>query len=208
MFGKLLPKDTSFFDFFDNHSKILVQGTKELLLLVSDGANINEKACKIKELEREADQITHQCIDALHKAFITPFEREDIYRIICRMDDVMDFVEDIAGRIIVYKFPSMTLEVKDIANMLVSAALDLEQAFRGLRGSEKGNSMRKVLKNIYHLESEANVVLRNAVGKLFDEEPDTRTVVKWKEIYENLKHAIDRCEEVATILEGVILEHE
>src|SRR5205814_9278007 len=103
MFGRLLPRETSFFDFFERHAAMTVEGAKEFLSLASTGANVTAKAKRIKEIEHEADVITHQCVEALHKTFITPIERDDIYRLITRMDDIMDFVEAAAERVALYK---------------------------------------------------------------------------------------------------------
>src|SRR5213593_4323183 len=107
MFGRLLPRETSFFDFFEQHAALTVEGTKEFLSLVSTGANIGAKAKRIKEIEHETDVITHRCVEALHKTFITPIERDDIHRLITRMDDIMDYVEAAAERLVLYELQVM-----------------------------------------------------------------------------------------------------
>ncbi|MSP62572.1 MAG: DUF47 domain-containing protein [Myxococcales bacterium] len=206
MFGKLLPRETSFFDFFDQHAAITVEGTKEFLSMATTGANVVAKARRIKEIEHEADTITHHCIEALRKTFITPLERDDIYRLITRMDDIMDFVEAAAERIALYKLKEMTPEVKDLADVLVRATEEVEKAVRGLRELKNTDQVRKTCRDINRLENEADSILRNAVARLFDEEQDTKLIIKWKEIYESLESATDRCEDVANIIEGVILE--
>src|SRR5262252_1738966 len=98
MLGRLLPRETSFFDFFDEHASLTVAGAKELLALVSNGSNVVPMAKRIKEIEHEADIVTHRCVEALHKTFITPIDRNDIHRLITRMDDVLDYVEAAAER--------------------------------------------------------------------------------------------------------------
>jgi uncharacterized protein Yka (UPF0111/DUF47 family) len=184
MFGRLLPRETSFFDFFERHAALTVEGTKEFLSMVSTGANVEGKAKRIKEIEHETDVITHHCVEALHKTFITPIERDDIHRLITKMDDVMDFVEAAAERISLYEISQMTQEVKDLADVLVRAA-----------------------EEVFGLENDADAILRKAVARLFKEERDPITIIKWKEIYEFLEVATDRCEDVANIIEGVVLEH-
>jgi predicted phosphate transport protein (TIGR00153 family) len=207
MFGRLLPRETSFFDFFDRHAAMTVQGAQELLALASTGANVVARAKRIKEIEHECDTITHHCVEALHKTFITPIERDDIHRLISRMDDIMDFVEAAAERIALYKLTTMTPDLKDLAGVLVRSTEELATTLALLRNLENAPEIARRCIDINRLENEADSILRAATARLFDEEPDVRTVIKWKEIYENLESATDRCEDVANIIEGVVLEH-
>jgi predicted phosphate transport protein (TIGR00153 family) len=207
MFGRLLPRETSFFDFFERHAAMTVLGCEELLGLATTGANIPARAKRIKEIEHECDTITHHCVEALHKTFITPIERDDIYRLISKMDDVMDYVEAAAERIALYKLTVMPGDLRDLADVLLRASKELEQALKLLRNLENAEAITKKCIDINRLENEADAILRAAVARLFDEEKDVLTVIKWKEIYENLENATDRCEDVANIIEGVVLEH-
>ncbi|MDB4969804.1 MAG: phosphate transport regulator [Myxococcales bacterium] len=207
MFGRLLPRETSFFDFFERHAAMTVEGAREFLSLASTGANVNAKAKRIKEIEHECDTITHHTVEALHKTFITPIERDDIFRLISKMDDIMDYVEAAAERIALYKLSQMTNDVKDLADVLLRATLELEQGLKLLRNMENTEAISQKCIDINRLENEADSILRTAVARLFDEEQDVRTIIKWKEIYENLENATDRCEDVANIIEGVVLEH-
>ena len=207
MLNRLLPRETSFFDFFERHAALTVEGAKEFLSLVTTAANIEPKTRRIKEIEHETDVITHQCVEALHKTFITPIDRDSIHRLITRMDDVMDFVEAAAERIDLYEVTVMTQDVRDMADVLHRATLQVEAAMRGLRSMKEPQSTLKLCIDINRLENEADAILRRSVAKLFKEEKDPIMVIKWKEIYENLENATDRCEDVANIIEGVILEH-
>jgi len=207
MFGRFLPRETSFFDFFEQHAALTIEGTKELLSLVTTGANIPTKCRRISDIEHETDTITHRCVEALHRTFITPIDRDSIHRLITRMDDVMDFVEAAAERIDLYEVTVMTPEVRDMADVLHRAALQVEAAMRGLRSMKEPQEMLKLCIDINRLENEADAILRRSVARLFKEEKDPILVIKWKEIYENLENATDRCEDVANIIEGVILEH-
>lgn len=207
MFGRLLPRETSFFDFFEKHAAMTVLGAQEFLSMASTGANITAKAKRIKEIEHECDTITHHCVEALHKTFITPIERDDIYRLIGKMDDIMDYVEAAAERIALYKLTTMTGDVKDMADVLVRATVELETTIKLLRDMSNAETITKKCIDINRLENEADAILRAAVARLFDEEQDPKTIIKWKEIYENLENATDRCEDVANIIEGVVLEH-
>ena len=123
------------------------------------------------------------------------------------MDDIMDYVEAAAERIALYKLTQMTADVKDLADVLLRATLELEQAIKLLRDMSNAEAISKKCIDINRLENEADSILRAAVARLFDEEQDTRMIIKWKEIYENLENATDRCEDVANIIEGVVLEH-
>jgi predicted phosphate transport protein (TIGR00153 family) len=207
MFGRLLPRETSFFDFFERHAAKTVEGTKEFLSLATTSANIPAKAKRIKEIEHETDVITHHCVEALHKTFITPIERDDIYRLIGRMDDIMDYVEAASERIALYELTVMTPEVKDLADVLVRSAESVEHALKGLRDMKNAEEIIKHCIDVNRLENEGDAILRSAVARLFKVEKDPINVIKWKEVYENLENATDRCEDVANIIEGVVLEH-
>ena len=207
MFGRFLPRETSFFDFFEQHAALTIEGTKEFLSLVTTGANIAAKCRRISDIEHETDTITHRCVEALHKTFITPIDRDSIHRLITRMDDVMDFVEAAAERIELYELTVMTSDVRDLADVLHRSTMQVEGAMRGLRALKDPQSTLKLCIDINRLENEADAILRRSVARLFKEEKDPITVIKWKEVYENLENASDRCEDVANIIEGVILEH-
>ena len=207
MFGRLLPRETSFFDYFDQHAALTVEGAREFASMVGTGANVLAKAKRIKEIEHETDVITHRCVEALHKTFITPIERDDIHRLISRMDDIMDFIEAAAERIALYEIRDMTPEVRDLADVLVRASEGVQQAVRGLRDMKNSATIVKNCIDVNRLENDGDAILRIAVARLFKEVRDPITVIKWKEIYELLEDATDRCEDVANIIEGVVLEH-
>ncbi len=207
MFGRFLPRETSFFDFFEQHAALTIEGAKEFLSLVTTGANIAAKCRRISDIEHETDTITHRCLEALHKTFITPFDRDSIHRLITRMDDVMDFVEAAAERIELYELSVMTADVRDMADVLHRSTVQVEAAMRGLRHLKDNQGTLKICIDINRLENEADAILRRSVARLFKEEKDPIMVIKWKEVYENLEMASDRCEDVANIIEGIILEH-
>ena len=207
MFGRFLPRETSFFDFFEQHAGLTIEGTKEFLSMVTTGANIATKCRRISDIEHETDTITHRCVEALHKTFITPIDRDQIHRLITRMDDIMDYVEAAAERIELYEVTVMTADVRDLADVLHRSSLQVEQAIRGLRTLKEPQATLKLCIDINRLENEADAILRRSVARLFKDEKDPIVIIKWKEIYENLEMASDRCEDVANIIEGVILEH-
>jgi uncharacterized protein len=207
MFGRFLPREHGFFDFFDQHAAKTVEGAKEFVLLASNDVDIRLAAKRIKEIEHETDVITHHCVEALHKIFITPFERDDIYRLITKMDDIMDFVEAASERIALYDITRMTDESRALADVLLRSTEEVQRALKSLRDMRHAEAIIKSCIDINRMENEADEILRSAVARLFKEEKDPIAVIKWKEIYENLEAATDRCEDVANIIEGVVLEN-
>jgi predicted phosphate transport protein (TIGR00153 family) len=208
MFGRLLPREESFFDFFEQHADVLVRGTAKFATLFEPDADIAAITKQVRELEHEADSITHKCVEALHKTFITPIDRDDIHRLITRLDDVMDFVEAAAERITLYEITEMIADARDLADVLVRAAKDVQVACKGLRNLKDARTILSKCIDINRLENEADEVLRRGVARLFKEHKDDPIyVIKWKEILENLETATDRCEDVANTIEGVVLEH-
>jgi predicted phosphate transport protein (TIGR00153 family) len=143
----------------------------------------------------------------LHKTFITPLDRNDIYRLITKMDDVMDYVEAAAERISLYEILEMRPEAPELAHVLLTSAERVLEAVAGFRDLKRSELILEKCVEINRLENEADAVLRRALARLFREERDPITIMKWKEIYELLETATDRCEDVANIIEGVILEN-
>jgi hypothetical protein len=206
VFSRILPREIKFFDFFDRHAALTVAGAREFQSLVSTGANIVSKSKRIKEIEHEADVVTHQCVEALHKTFVTPFDRNYIHRLISRMDDVLDLIEAASDRISLYEVETMWQGTKDLADVLVRSTETVEQAVNGLRDLRHPQAIRQRCIEVNRLENEADAILRNTLAALFRKEKDPIQVIKWKEIYEILESASDRCEDVANVIEGVILE--
>ncbi|MDX2019961.1 MAG: DUF47 domain-containing protein [Deltaproteobacteria bacterium] len=207
MFGRFLPKETSFFEFFEQHAALTVQGAKEFQSLVTTAANIEAKTRRVAEIEHETDVITHRCVEALHKTFITPLDRYDIHRFITKLDDIMDYVEAAAERILLYEITEMTPELKDMADVLTRAAEEVLSACKLMSNLRHPAEILKICVEINRLENESDAIMRRAVARLFKEEKDPIAVIKWKEIYENVENAVDRCEDVANIIEGVVLEN-
>jgi uncharacterized protein Yka (UPF0111/DUF47 family) len=179
MFGRFLPRETSFFDFFERHAEKTLEGTREFLSLAQTSANIATKVKRIKEIEHETDVITHHCVEALHKTFITPIERDDIYRLITKMDDIMDYVEAASERVALYELTKITNEARDLADVLVRATEEMQLALRGLRNMRNAEEIIKHCIDVNRLENEGDAILRAALARLFKEERDPITVSKW-----------------------------
>jgi len=207
MLRRFLPREEDFFTLFERHAALTVEGAKQFVSLVSGEKNVRALAARIKEIEHETDVITHTCVEHLHTTFITPIDRDDIHRLITRMDDVMDYVESASERIALYELREMTPEVRELADVLVRATEEVALAVAGLRDLKRAQAVLDHCIEVNRLENEADEILRNAVATLFREASDPLLVMKWKEVYEALENATDRCEDVANIIEGVVLEH-
>ena len=204
---RLLPHDASFFAHFEHQGKKTVEGCRAFLEMIEQPGNMETRAERVKQIEHECDEITHAVVEALHKTFITPIDRNDIYTLITKMDDIMDFVEAAADRLALYEVQTMTKEVGDLARCLVQSAEHVLGAVSSIRDLGKPNGILQHCIEINRLENVADGILRSALARLFREEKDPIAVIKWKEIYETLESATDRCEDVANIIEGVVLEN-
>ena len=204
---RLLPHDASFFSHFEQQGRKTVEGCRAFLEMVENPTNLEQRAERVKQIEHECDEITHAVVEGLHRTFITPIDRNDIHRLITKMDDIMDMVEAAADRLALYDLPKMTPEVGDLARCLVSSAEHVLSAVSGIRDLGKQNAILQHCIEINRLENVADSILRGALVRLFREEKDPIAIIKWKEIYETLESATDRCEDVANIIEGVVLEN-
>jgi predicted phosphate transport protein (TIGR00153 family) len=203
----LLPRDPSYFDDFEEQGRKTVEGCRAFVTLIEDPARADVHARTVKEFEEACDSITHRVVEKLHRTFITPLDRNDIYRLMTKMDDIMDHVEAAAERMSLYDIRTSTKEVADLSRVLVASAERVLEAVSGLRDLKHPQVILEKCIEINRLENEADALLRGTLAKLFREERDAITIIKWKEIYELLETATDRCEDVANIIEGVVLEH-
>ncbi len=206
MLGRFLPKEVGFFDFFEKIAEIGITTCKEFLALTNGDGQIADRAQRIKELEHEADKVTRTCTDALHRTFITPIERGDIHLLVKRLDDVIDSVDSTASRITMYEITEIRPEAKALAEVLVKSTTRIYEALKLLRDMKNAEAIKDKCIQVYQLENEADTLLRMALVRLFKEEKDAVLVIKWKEIYERLEKATDRCEAVANIIQGVVIE--
>ena len=207
MLNFLIPKEGRFFEHFEQSGDLIVQAAVEFREMLGDFNHSETRARNIKRIEHNADEITHATIELLHKVFITPIDREDIFSLISKLDDIVDFIEAASERVFLYGFTRMTPEGIGLAEVCVRAAEHVRGAVKGLNNLKNPEGILKHCVEINRLENEADHLLRAAIAKLFREEPDTRELIKLKEIYELLETVTDRCEDVANIIEGIILEY-
>ena len=207
MFGRLIPREGRFFEYFNEHAEQLVLGAIELKALMSDIGEVQIRARNIEAIENKADQITHQTIQLLHQTFITPLDRDEIHQLITKMDDILDLMEDASQCMFLYDIRTVTDEAKKLADICLSCTEKVKAAVSHLSNMENAESILNLCAEIDRLETVADQVMRTAMAKLFREEPDTRQLFKMKEIYQLLETVTDRCEDVANIIEGIVLEN-
>ena len=207
MFGRLIPREGRFFEYFNEHAEQLVLGATELKALMSDISELQIRARNIESIENKADQITHQTMQLLHQTFITPLDRDEIHQLITKMDDILDLMEDASQCMFLYDIRAVSDEAKKLADICLSCTEKVKAAVKHLSNMENAESILNLCTEIDRLESVADQVMRTAMAKLFREEPDTRQLFKMKEIYQLLEAVTDRCEDVANIIEGIVLEN-
>lgn len=207
MFRSRLSRETEFFDLFRESADAAVEAARVFKTMLGDMGRLEHHAHTISELENKADTCTHRTIELLHKTFITPFDRDDIHKLITSMDDVLDFIHAAAQRAYHYEIGSMTEDATLLADICVDATEYIRVAILALNNLKNPQGLFKTCVEINRLENDADRVLRAAVGKLFRDEPDIRRLIKLKEVYELLETVTDRCEDVANVLEGIALEY-
>ncbi len=208
--ANLVPREGKFFEYFDAHASRMAEASNELTLLLSEYADVPGRPVhveRINSLEHEADRITHDTATLLHTIFVTPLDRDDIHRLISRMDDVLDLIQDVAESLQLYDVQQVTSHAVELAQLLRDGCENLQSAIGKLDNMRNAPEIRKLCREVDTMESRADRVMRNAISKLFREESDIRQVIKLKAIYELLELATDRCQDVADILESVILQN-
>lgn len=207
MFGRLMPTEGRFFDYFNQHAELCVQGTAEMLSLMTNFDDLENRVHAIEVIEKQADRVTHDTIELLHKTFITPIDRDDIHQLITRMDDILDLIEDVAQTISLYDIKAITPEARRLAELCHACSGKVKAAVALLPSMDNSRQILTLCAEIDRLESDADHVMRAAMSKLFRDEPDVRNLIKLKAIYELLESVTDRCEDVAKIIEGILVEN-
>jgi predicted phosphate transport protein (TIGR00153 family) len=202
-----IPREEKFFGLFEEGARNMVKAAQRLKQLVDTWENVEAKVSEITELEHEGDRITHQIMEQLHRTFVTPFDREDIALLAHSLDDVTDFIHAASDAMLIYKIDRPSQRAKELASIIVEAATEVERALPQLRHRAQLKQILERCVEINRLENAADKVFRSAVAELFDDSPDIANVIKWREIYEHMESATDRCEDVADVLEGVALKH-
>jgi len=202
-----MPRADEFFDDFDRQAAATVEGAKLLHDLLTDFTDIPAKVQRIKDVEHRGDEVTHRSFERLHKQFITPFDRAEIHRLLSRIDDVLDLADAASERILMYEITDVPEDARALSAVLVKSTEKMQEAVSALRLIKQPQQILDACKEIDRLESDADRLLRAGVAKLFKGGGDPLRVIKWKEIFDLLESATDRCEDVANVIEGVVLEH-
>ncbi|MBI3333474.1 MAG: DUF47 domain-containing protein [Candidatus Omnitrophica bacterium] len=203
---RLIPKEVRFFEMFERSTRILVEGGKLLQELTSDFQNLSTHASRMERLEHEADQVTHEIMANLNQTFITPIDREDIHRLATALDDVMDFMEAVTERLILYKVKHLTPQFKAIVEVISRQIQEIQLMIPRLRALRHADILVHCIE-INRLENEGDQALRTAVAELFEKGGDPLEVMKWRELYDLLETATDKCEDVAVVVEGIFLKN-
>lgn len=204
----LIPKDMEFYDLFEQATSNLVMAAKKLVEFFDNYENVEAKAKELKELEHQGDVITHEIMARVHRSFVTPIDREDITLLTHSLDDVMDFIEAAGRTANLYHIAQPTERARELARIVEKIALKLNEEVRRLRRRDQYFWILQQCVEINTLENDADDVQHAALAELFEVcSTDTCQVIKWREIYEHLESATDRGEDVANILEGIVLKH-
>jgi uncharacterized protein len=211
MFGRFMPREVKFFDLFNAHAKEIARGADALVAVM---ASLNQSqaaaaahADTLDDIEARADKIVDETMAMLHATFITPLDRDEIHQLIKHLDDVLDTMQDAAGTVTTYDIRRATPEAIRFAEIIRASCQVVAKAVGMLHNMNNGPAILDACKEISKLESDADIVLRDAMSKLFREEPDVRELIKLKAIYELLETVTDCCKHVATILEAIVLEN-
>ena len=213
LFGKLLAREGNFFELFNQHGNYIVEGARAFILLIQNYADPvlrDQYAEEVGVAERNADRITAEVNRLLHKTFITPIDREQIHGLINAMDDILDLLQDATETMSLYDVRAMTDDVLRLGDLSAKCCERVQHAVSLLpkiSQAEVAEAAIKTCEEIDRLESDADRVMRSAMSKLFREEKDVRELIKLKAIYELLESISDRCEDVANLIEGVVLEN-
>jgi len=200
----LLPRDNTFFEMFTEMSENLIAGARTMVELFADYKDVDAKIAEIRRIERRGDEITHAVLTKLNQSFITPFDREDIHQLASSLDDVLDFLNASGARIIMYRITNPPPVALELARIILLQSLELKKALAIIR---KNGDILTHCVEINRLENEADVISRAAIGQLFDQEKDPITLIKTKELIEFLELATDKAEDVANVLETVVLKN-
>jgi predicted phosphate transport protein (TIGR00153 family) len=204
MFG-LIPKEEKFFALFKEMTVTIIEGANLLKDMMDNFVDPAASQRRIKDVEHKCDQLTHDIIKKLNKSFVTPFDREDIYALSSALDDIMDLIDASSQRFLMYNVEKPTPEAKELAFIILKSCQTIDKAVGILGG--KLEPIAEYCVEVNALENEADRVCREAISKLFDEEKDAIQLIKWKEIYETLERATDKCEDAANILESVVVKN-
>ena len=203
----LIPKEKKFFVLFEQGTQNAVKIAQQLKDMVCIWENVKERVGVITDLEHQGDAITHQIFEQLHRSFITPFDREDIAMLAHSLDDVTDFIHAAADAMFLYNVKRPTNKAKELVDIVVQVVAETERAVSEMHDRVKRKNLLKRCVEINRLENIGDSVYRAAMAELFKDSADIAGIIKWREVYDHMESVIDRCEDIANILEGVAIKY-
>ncbi len=203
----LIPREEKFFTLFEDSARNMVKTALGLKELLDNWTNVEGRVAEITELEHEGDSITHRIMSQLNRTFVTPFDREDIQSLAHTMDDIVDFIHAAADAMLIYKIARPSSRARELADVIVQGAVEVEKTVKLLRNRSGLRNIPEHCVELNRLENMADRIYRAALAELFEDTTDLAEVIKWREIYDHMESATDRCEDVANVLEGVALKH-
>jgi predicted phosphate transport protein (TIGR00153 family) len=207
MFSRFMPREGKFFELFNEHAALIVEGSHALAALMASGDDLERRARNVESIEKRGDKITRSTIELLHKTFITPIDRDDIHQLISELDNILDLIEDSAQLMFLYDVRVLPPDAKKLADLCVECCAKVKSAVALLSSMDNADAIMALCEEIDRLESEADHVMRAAMGRLFRDEPDVRELIKLRTVYEHLETVTDHCEDVANIIQGIVIEN-
>ncbi|HOO00056.1 MAG TPA: DUF47 family protein [Syntrophales bacterium] len=204
---RLIPREEKFYDLFEELAEKIDEGARLFLDMLNNYDSFEPRLVKLKEIEHEADIITHRTYEKMHKTFLTPMDREDIYALVNKMDSILDMTEASAIRMSLYKIKAPAPELIEQAKLLNEATKRVKTIVRGLRDMKNAPLILENCVEINTIENAGDSILRTTMAKLFEQEKDPFELIKWKEIFERFEEALDVCEDVSNIVEGIVLKN-
>ena len=208
MFRRFMPREGKFFDMFNEHAALILEGSRELAALMASGDDLERRARNVETIEKRGDKITRGTIELLHQTFITPIDRDDIHQLISEMDNILDLIEDSAQLMFLYDVRVLPPEAKKLADICVECCENVKEAVALLSSMKNADKIMAICQDIDRLESDADHVMRAAIGRLFRDEPDVKELIKLRTVYEHLETVTDRCEDVANIIQSIVIEND
>ena len=202
----LIPQEKKFFDMLIDQSANVKEGVVYLNTMMADFSNLEEKAINLKKIENKGDHMVHHIHDELNKTFITPIDREDIVELTASLDDILDHADNVADNIILFKITEPTKAMIDLVRNLNMAMDEVDSAIHNLKDMKKPKDTKHCCREINRLEHETDTVYRRAIADLFENE-DAKEIIKLKELYTNIELAVNRCEDVADVLNGILIKY-
>lgn len=204
---RLIPREEKFFEMFVQQAENVLEGARQLKALMEDYTDLDQKRLLIEKTENNGDEIAHRILEKLNTTFITPMDREDIHALTSALDDILDLIHATAMRLHLYHVNAVTPDATKLANIILRASEETLALIRDLDKMKKPKYMKERWIEVNRLENEGDTISRAAIASLFENETNPIEVIKWKELYEHLETAIDKCEDAVNIVEAVCLKN-